>query len=571
MCIFLNRPQRTQREAQKPVRPLRLCGENMLLILAKHLSCTKHLNRGVHMKKSSSSQKIMIMLSLCVLCVLLRFLFMRGFHVIADDARYSKAAYEISQGQFNLPTNHHDARIGHTFAISLFYRLFGVNVYSATGSSIFFSIGNIFLILWLSREVFGEDDSFNIGAIGALLFVFVPISIEMGSSVLFHQGQAFFMYASLYWLLRGERVQRLYHYGISGVCIGIAYLFHEAGIFIFLVMIVYFFVKKTSPKKVVLIMLGAFMVLACENAIYYFEAGELLYRQRIALKTHFKIETIEHVTDLMIVKKTFNTITNPFSGTFVGDSWMLEPFRQLLLNPAHSVIYHLFFLTTILLGIKKDKRLLYLSVFFWPLFLYLSYGSPNPLSYKPLRRLPRYILPCLIPVCLTVSYGINRVLKQKYARLLVLTGFVAISLFCISTKGGDIGQRLHQCTYFSQFINTIPDAQVVTDSTTLMGLEFLAKYQPLDNIHSIDFQKFIASIHNQTFSDTNQGAYLFMNIPEIYEEPSVNLAPEEYVLLDQHERKPRKICYLPGMKFMLEYSLCDFSNGGKVYQIRKQL
>ena len=439
------------------------------------------------MKNVPLKKTVVTILVLWALCIAVRLAFMQGFFLVADDDQYSQAAYEISQGNFPIPTNHWNARIGFTLSVAGFYRLFGVNEYSIIGASLVFSMLNILLLFLLSYEIFEENNWFIIGTISSILFIFVPLSIEMGTSVQVRHGQTFFMFLSIYLLLRGEKKGCLYSF-ISGSCVGIAYLFHETGVFIFLTIIGYFVVKKIFDKRILLFVCGFILVFACENITFYVKTGQLFYRQTIVLKSHFRIKEIDTASDIMkekIVsdlkkKRTkLKPIENPFSGTFIGDSWLLEPFRQLLLNPTHSILYHLFFLTSIILLFKKDKKLLLLGILFWPLFLYFSYGPQSPFAYRPLRRLPWYALPCLIPVYLTVAYGIVCLLKRKYLQHMLILFFICISLLCTSIKGGDIGQRFYQSKFFYQFMQENPDQQFVTETITIMGFKFLSKYQPL--------------------------------------------------------------------------------------------
>ncbi|MDM8550929.1 glycosyltransferase family 39 protein [Desulfobacterales bacterium HSG2] len=530
--------------------------------------------------KNISKKKAAVIFSICVICILTRLLFSGGFRATTDHAEYSKAACEISEFNLQVPTNHWNGRIGNTFSIALFYFIFGVNEYSAIGAELLFSVLNIFLVFLLSQEIFEGDNSFKIGATASVLLTFVPISIETGSMLTLVHGQIFFMFSSIYFLFRGERQGKPYYYAISGLCVGIAYLFHETGVFALFIIATHLIAKRKFDKTIFIILFASFLVFACENLIYYFETGTFFHRQIVTLKTHLHVEGIDTASDLlnintdsdiMRLKTKFKARKNLFSGTFIGDSWLLEPFRYILMYPAYSVIYHLFFLISIFLIIKKDEHVIYLNLLFWTLFLYYSYGSQTPLSYKPLVRLPRYILPCLIPVCIAVGYGIDRILKQKYLQNMLIIFFIFISLFCTSIKGGDIGQKFYQCKFFYKFIKENPDKQFVTDSVTFIGLEFLSKYQGLSNVRRISFRNFIQKVNNTDFLKANRDSYVFINLPETYRHASVNFDASKYVLIAQYNRKPRKICLLPGIQNFLKDNLCDLSNGGKIYKIRKPL
>ena len=495
-------------------------------------------------------------------------MFFPGVHLVADDTRYSEAAYKISQFQIQLPTNHHNARIGNTFSIAVFYALFGVNEYAAIGASLVYSLLNILLIFLFSREIFVRQDWFKIGSIGAVLFSFIPISVSLGASLLPLQGQAFFMLGAVYLLIRAEKERSSWYCLFSGLSIGISYLFHATGAYVLFAVFAYVLVKRMFKLRVVLVLAGFLLVVCCENGVYYAKTGKLLYRQTLAVDTRFDTTHTDTRLNATTVKK-FKTIDNPFSGTFLGDSWALEPFRQLLLNPTHSIIYHLFFLASLILLIRSDKHLLPLSAIFWPMFLYYSYGTPTPFAYVPLRRLPRYILPCLIPVCITVGYGIVLLLKRKkYVRYALMLGFIGFSMLCSSVKGGEIGQMYHQSKFFYTFMQDHPGEQFITDSKTFLGFEFLSTYQELPSVQVIPYREFVPSITANIFANDHHGSYLFVTIPELYGQSPIELDKLGYTLLAHHERNPRKICYVPGIQQLLQNSLCDSSNGGKIYQVK---
>lgn len=508
-------------------------------------------------------------LTLVSICIALRLFFFTGFYVTSDDANYSKAAYEITQFRATLPQNHHEGRIGHIFSIACLYFLFGINEYSVSFTSIVYSILNMILIYLLCRELFDEYDWARIAGLASFFFIFVPISIERGSSLDFAQGLTFYMFLSIYFVFLSGRKKKDLFCLLSGLTIGLAYLFHETGTYIFLAIIPYWILRKKSLKSICYVFLGFLLVFLAENCIYYAQTGKILYRQTIALKTHFKISEVKNIDDLMGAKKELKPIANPFSGTFLGDSWVLEPFRQILLNPATSIIYHMFFFATIYLILKRDKKIIILSILFWPLFLYFSYGSPNPLSYVPLRRLPRYILPCMIPVCMATSYGLTKLISRQALRNLIVLSYIVLSLFCISIKGGEMGQRFHQCKFFYNFMEKNPDEHFITDSGTLFGLEFLNRYKLFQNLKIISFREFMSEIKESEFLRQSEGSYLFVNLPELYGYNTIDINNENYGLIDQNDRKPRKICYVPFLKNSMKHSLCDFSNGGKIYKIRK--
>ncbi len=518
-------------------------------------------------------QKTIIVGLLCLACILVRLVFFQGIYLTSDDANYSHAAYKISQGDFPLPTNHWDARIANTLSIAPFYAIWGVNEYTGAAASIVYSMLNIFLIFALSREIFPGKDTFTISAISSLLFMIIPISVGVGSGFQTIHGQIFFMYGAVYWLLRERKFQPSCAYALlSGVCIGIAYLFHETGVFAFFLVAAHLLFKRTWDKRTVkrtlLIVAGFLLIFFCESLVYYAKTGNPFYRATVVLRSHFNLEDSEGISAITETQSSkLKPVENPLSGTLLGDSWFLEPFVQLLFNPSYSIIYPLFFLSSAIFLFRKDQSVLYLSALFWLLFLYYSYGSQSPFSYTPLRRLPRYILPCLLPACIIAGYAIQQIPRKSY-RAFVLSLFVAISVLCNAVKGGDVGQQFHQSKFFYQFMQENRGEHFVTDTISAIGLEFLATYQPLEHVEIVSFHQYLSQIQEKEFFHRHAGDYVFLTNPEVYARSSVVLNEGEYALIVEHPRKPRKICYVPGVRHVLRNSLCDLSNGGKIYRVR---
>ena len=515
-----------------------------------------------------NNRRAITIIALVILCVSVRIIFKWGIFLVSDDVRYSKSAYEISQFDFNLPQNHHTLRVGHTASIALFYLLFGVNEISAIGASILFSVLNVVLIFLLCRMMFIHEPWVKIGSISALFFIFVPLSIEKGASVDFAQGLTFFMNLSVYFFFLGDRQKNKLYYLAAGLSIGISYLYHQTGAYVFLVIAIYVIINKRVRANIIFVFVGFVAILMIENGIYYSKTQKILYRQAIAAQTHFQVDNTETINGLSkIGRKQFKTINNPYTGTFIGDSWLIEPFRQILLNPTYSILYHIFFSMVLYLYLTKDNKFQTLLLMFSILFLYYSYGSPNPLSYHPLRRLPRYIIPCLIPVCIITGYGINRIEGKKLFKTSLISLFIFISLFCISIKGGEMGQRYHQSKFFYQFMNDHPEKKYLADNITFSGLEFLNKYKLLHNIERIKFDEYIKAVREKSIN-FDEIDYIFVNVHEIYELDHVNLPEAEFILIAQNQRKPRRICYLPMVKQRFKESLCNVSNGGKIYSLK---
>lgn len=500
--------------------------------------------------------------------ILLRLVFSTGFYLTADDYYYSKAAHEISEGHFSVPDNHWNARIGNTISIAAFYTVFGVGEYTATFSSICYTILIVFVIYFMSKELFPREDYKYIALLASIFYVFLPISIAEGSSLSMHQGVTFFMFLSFYLMLVGERTRNLAWYMLSGLVVGVSYLFHETGAYVFILMILYYFLKKRFEWQP-LIILGMFVfVVGIEVLSYYYLTGEMFYRQNISLNPFETLQSNRVNTDMGFFDKfsTLKTINNPFNGTFLGDSWLFEPFRWSFLDPSNSILYYFIVVFSVILLVRGDKKIKLLLVMFSGLYLYYAYGSPNPFSYEPLRRLPRYTLPCAVIGSIIAGYGLYRFEKRSIVIASIMALYISVSIISISVKGGEIGQKIFQAKNFYQYISEHPDKRYLTDSNTFNGIEFVSQYHTDYEITNMRTSELVSYINDVDLQSTEE--VLLINVPENYNGKLAELDHERLHLVQKFDRKPRKICYIKFVREKFADSLCNISKGGgRIYQV----
>jgi hypothetical protein len=65
----------------------------------------------------------------------------------------------------------------------------------------------------------------------------------------------------------------------------------------------------------------------------------------------------------------------------------------------------------------------------------------------------------------------------------------------------------------------------------------------------------------------HKGEYIFANLPVFRESNEAIYDNEMIVEVVENDRKPRKICYLPFFSYVFRDSICDLSDGGKIFKI----
>lgn len=305
-----------------------------------------------------------------------------------DDVDYFNYALDVLEGTFSTEPASDGSfpfrfRIGMIFPTALMFRIFGPSEYAAAILPLLNSLGLIWLSWWGGSRI-----SRGASLIAPLLMATFPLAIGVSTSLLPGPFAAFLSGLSvLFWLSTEDkhRHQQLTDLGanvrfyLAGVCLGLGYFYRiEVGLF------VSFFVGFSvlhgrAWQGCLLAMAGAACVVILENLVYLGLHGEILYR-------------------LKVVSGGFAGLSHELSETVLAKKSPMVYLKLIFLKPTDLGLHWaaLFMASIACLFYRAKERTPFL-LWFWPVALYLFFGSWSVTSYVPTSKDPRYLISVTAP------------------------------------------------------------------------------------------------------------------------------------------------------------------------------
>ena len=361
------------------------------------------------------------------LCVLAAGLVLRLFYFVGvsgrDDVDYYNYVLQVLDGTFSTSIVADGSfpfrfRIGLIYPTAAMFRVFGISEYTAAVLPLLSSLGLIWLC-WAG----GRRISESTGLLAALLMATFPLSIRLSTSLMPGSFAAFFSGLSIIWWLNTEdteRAQRAGSRGINiryfcaGVCLGLGYFYRiEVGLFI-LFFIGFAAANRRAWRGCVLALTGAAAVVVVENLVYWGLHGELLYR-------------------LKAVSGGFAGLDKQLSEYVAEKKSVFVYAKAIFLKPTDLGLHWAAILPAAIWCVfsRRTNRLPIL-LWFWPVALYLFYGSWSLSSYVPTTKNPRYLINVSVPGIILLASLIDQLRQsgrvKKTLGNLSLAGIVVGSL-----------------------------------------------------------------------------------------------------------------------------------------------
>jgi len=457
--------------------------------------------------------------------------------ISSGDLGHITYSYKASTGNFRLSAEDTQtaSRIAFIYPVAFFYRIFGVNEFSAYAYSLILSIGSIILIYLLGKLFFGE----KVGLISAFLLSFYPLNVNYSTRAYPDLAQAFFMGLAVYLFFLGEKKikisQQITLYFLAGIVVGLAALTKESGIIILLFFTVFILYKLIFKKERIrgayaLMLVGVASVLVLQIALSYLTSGDPFLRYK-------QIDNFYYGA----IKNLYN-----YQGYKLIERLLIH-MPYLMLTDVNFGFFTVFFIMALAYVITFKKRGAYpIAIWFVSLFLYLNFGSTSLTGYVPLPGgTPRYLEVLTFPGILALSFFLSE--KGLPIRRFILP-FSIIFLFVTSIGLMYINpdrdkQNINK--EIAEFLKTQKDLVIYADSGTADLLSFYTQYNK-------DVRAFWKANYPRTGSfelvkpEDMKNAYVVVNkdyfnripknynvsLPKIYYE-----VPKNWVLLNRIENK----------------------------------
>lgn len=357
------------------------------------------------------------LLSILAGALLLRLMYFTGIGGY-DDIDYFRYALDVLNGNFSTHVVGDGSfpfrfRVGLIYPTAAMFRIFGVSEYSAAVLPLLNSLGLVALSWWGGRRI-----SRHTGALAAALMATFPMAICQATTLMPDSFAAFFSGLSvLTWLTTEDHEQggaltdraAGIRYFVAGLFLGLGYFFRiEVGLFV-MFFVGFAVLHRRAFKGCVLALIGAATPVALENFVYLGLHGEFLYR-------------------LKAVSGGFDFISGSLHDFVATQKSPLHYLKVIFLKPTELGLHWAAILPVALLclGIRRPERRAYL-IWFWPVMLYLLFGSWSLSSYVPTTKEPRYLFGISIPGIILVAALAEQIIA-RLPRWKIAVNFGLISL-----------------------------------------------------------------------------------------------------------------------------------------------
>lgn len=322
-----------------------------------------------------------------------------------DDVSYFNYALDVLDGTFSTEPAADGSfpfrfRLGVILPTALLFRLLGPSEQVAAILPLAGSLALIWMCWWGGRRI-----SPRAGFFAALLMATFPLAVTTATSLLPSPFTALLAGVSiLYWTdtESGQRCaqftarQANVRYFLAGVILGLAYFFRiEAGLFV-MFFVAFAVVHRRAWLACGLALAGAASVVLIENIVYFLMHGELLYRLKV-ISGGFSDLDVE-LADVVQAKKS-----------------PLVYIKYIFFKPTDLGLHWAALLPCAVWGLmnRRPERTTVI-LWFWPVTLYLFFGSWSLSSYVPTTKDPRYLMIVTAPGLILVGAFADQLLQRSH-------------------------------------------------------------------------------------------------------------------------------------------------------------
>jgi len=411
--------------------------------------------------QKTANKKITIifsMLLLFVCWVTVRAVFFTGLYGF-DDLYYIRYALMWDR----LPADHWEARILFNFLLRICFSIFGYNEFVSTLPTLLASLVFMFSVFYVALQFWNIPYAF----FAALLAVILPLDVTSSTSLGILTLANMFAALGTACILTAKKDWQLI---IAGCFFGLSIFTHLTLIFyvgVFALVLWGYKWPEFQWKKSMVVIGTSLMVLILINVIsFYWITGDPLYQLKLLSRTK--------ITVLIPMYLESGSI-NPY--------WLIWPIQNLIISKEFgllfifSVIFGLFYWET---QSAIIRLLCLIIIFYW---VWINYGTVNPMKYIPLDHTTRYWLPVALPACILATQVLTE-LKGKISRSVYLLATVALPLVGLAASG-PWGQNIDITKELMAYTKKHSDTKYVTDRYTLDEMFILNGAKPPENIFSI--------------------------------------------------------------------------------------
>ena len=378
---------------------------------------------------------------------------------INDDVDYVFSAHEVSEGRFYplYGKSINAIRSMMTAPVALFFKIFGVGIYSASIYPIVCSLITIVSVFYIGKILV----DYKVGLVSAAILSFYPVDIVFSTQLVPTTPVTAFVTLGLLLFLYGEKMEKkLTLFVLSGVMIGLSYLANIMTFFIVAsIAFSYLAINRKIRKEYLLIALGFLLVFSGETLFMYANTGNPWHRLDVFHETERMIGTN---TDMNYYQRVMLKVEGVNFNAQEGNL---------------GIFVYLFIVASLFaLGYEPEKKLWFLIVSFFLIMSYFQFGVMTA-GFKPIAKWVRYLI-VLGPVfSLLIGYMFEKVTKKAYLKIILVALFFSLTLPFIIGSAQAYRSWTEEFTVEYDYLKGLPEKTVYTDQGSLGFLQFYFGYE----------------------------------------------------------------------------------------------
>ena len=399
-------------------------------------------------KKLSRDYKIAL-IAIAAFALLYSLVFIIGPSAYGDDPTYLSLAYGAATGNFVESSYIFSVRLFMIFPIAIFYKLFGVNLFTDSIWDILCFVGSVVASFYIGKELYDK----NVGLLSAFLLSIFPLTAILAPTVSDNIPMMFMTAMAMLSILYAQRRSSRFWYFLAGIFLIASPLVTPEGFIVIPIAILYLLVelfrKRISINRTSLYLLYGILATGMAlMAFNYINSGHPLityttnsnYFSAIGVLQNGQYATIGSANQnlsfypqwmlpyniLQIVSSNISRLNfNPIS---VWNQIYVTNFNMA------GFFFYAFVLSVIYLVIRKERRAYFALFWFLAGFLYLEFGPMHlsliPFEYLLTHRLPRFLTLIAVPTVIVIAMALIRLAdaSRKQLRLLASKGVSKIRL-----------------------------------------------------------------------------------------------------------------------------------------------
>ncbi len=409
---------------------------------------SKRAERKPKSKKLSRNYRIALV-AIAAFALIYSLVFIMGPSAYGDDPTYLSLAYGAANGNFVESAYIFSVRLFMIFPIALFYKLFGVNLFTDSIWDILCFVGSVVASFYIGKEIYDE----KVGILAAFLLSIFPLTAILAPTVSDNIPMMFMTTMTMLSILYAQRRSSRFWYFVAGIFLIASPLVTPEGFIVIPIAILYLLVelfrkKITINRTSMYLIYGILAIGIALMAFNYLNSGHPLityttnsnYFSAIGVMKNGQYVTIGSANQnlsfypqwmlpyniLQIVSSNISRLNlNPVS---IWDQIYVTNFNMV------GFFFYALILAVLYLILRKEKRVYFVLFWFLAGFLYLEFGPMHfsliPFEYLLTHRLPRFLTLIAVPTVIIIAMALIRLAEasRKQLRLLATKGASKINL-----------------------------------------------------------------------------------------------------------------------------------------------